>query len=318
MTRPRDARTRQRGRGRGHGTGPRPAIRLTVVVAVAVALAAALAVVVLSRRGPSSPAAVLGDTGVAHVHGLGLNPGDGALYAATHSGLFRIPDRGRARRVADRYQDTMGFTVVGEDHFLGSGHPDINEPALRKPGRPPLLGLIESRDGGETWKPLSLLGEADFHALVAAHGNVYGFDATSGRFMVSPDTRTWETRSTLQIFSFAVDPTNAELIVATTAGGVVESRDGGRSWSPSEAPRLLLVSSDERSGLWGAGEDGRVHRRDADGTWEGTGSVPGEPQAFLARDGRLYAAAADADGVTGIYASTDGLAWKLLYRDRAR
>jgi hypothetical protein len=30
---------------------------------------------------------------------------------------------------------------------------------------PPLLGLIESRDAGETWKPISLLGKVDFHAL---------------------------------------------------------------------------------------------------------------------------------------------------------
>lgn len=177
--------------------------------------------------------------------------------------------------------------------------------------------MIESRDGGETWQPLSLLGGADFHALVAAHGKVYGFDATSGRFMVSGDTRTWETRSTLQIFSFAVDPTNAEHVIATTADGVAESRDGGRSWSLSEAPQLIVGSWDDASDLWGAGQDGTVYRRGVKGEWDETGSVPGEPQAFLARDGRVYAAAADPDGVTGIYASTDGSAWKLLYRDGA-
>ena len=30
------------------------------------------------------------DPGVVHVHGLGVNPKDGALFAATHTGLFRI------------------------------------------------------------------------------------------------------------------------------------------------------------------------------------------------------------------------------------
>ena len=77
---------------------------------------------------------------------------------------------------------------------------------LRKPGSPPLLGLIESTTGGRTWKPLSLLGEADFHSLVAAHGKVYGYDSTGGRFLVSDDGKRWETRSEIGIGTFAVDP----------------------------------------------------------------------------------------------------------------
>jgi hypothetical protein len=99
-----------------------------------------------------------------HVHRLGINPRDGALYAATHTGLFTIRDRA-ATRVADRYQDTMGFTVVGPDHFLGSGHPDFRDRQLYDPNRRPLLGLVDSRDAARSWRSLSLLGEADFHAL---------------------------------------------------------------------------------------------------------------------------------------------------------
>jgi hypothetical protein len=53
------------------------------------------------------------ELGLEHVHGLGVDPADGVLYAATHFGLWRIPEQGQATRVADRYQDTMGFTVVG-------------------------------------------------------------------------------------------------------------------------------------------------------------------------------------------------------------
>ena len=68
------------------------------------------------------------DPGPIHVHGLGINPKDGALFVATHTGLFRAPQGEQtAKRVADRYQDTMGFTVVGRDRFLGSGHPDGRE-----------------------------------------------------------------------------------------------------------------------------------------------------------------------------------------------
>lgn len=99
------------------------------------------------------------DPGPIHVHGLGIDPADGSLFIASHTGRFRVgKDSRKAVRVEDRYQDTMGFSIVGPNRFLGSGHPDAREQEL-----PPLLGLIESTDAGRTWQPISLLGEADFH-----------------------------------------------------------------------------------------------------------------------------------------------------------
>jgi hypothetical protein len=54
------------------------------------------------------------DPGPIHVHGLGVNPADGSLFIATHTGLFRVAKESRkAKRVGDRYQDTMGFSVIG-------------------------------------------------------------------------------------------------------------------------------------------------------------------------------------------------------------
>jgi hypothetical protein len=88
------------------------------------------------RSAAPSPLAAAEDPGVVHVHGLGINPRDGRLYAATHTGLFVIAD-GTATRVSDRLQDTMGFTVVGSDQFLGSGHPDFRDTQLYDPARRP-------------------------------------------------------------------------------------------------------------------------------------------------------------------------------------
>ncbi len=68
---------------------------------------------------PAEPSAA------AHVHGLGINPSDGALIVATHSGLLRAP-AGEQRAVpygASR-QYVMGFSILGPDRFVGSGHPD--------------------------------------------------------------------------------------------------------------------------------------------------------------------------------------------------
>lgn len=77
-------------------------------------VAGVLATVVVARFGPRGGGddTAGGDVGVVHVHGLGVNPKDNTLYAATHTGLFRIPADGKAMRVNGRWQDTMGFTRV--------------------------------------------------------------------------------------------------------------------------------------------------------------------------------------------------------------
>jgi len=72
------------------------------------------------------------DPGPIHVPGLGINQADGSLFIATHT-----PDSSGSARTRGR-QDTMGFSIVGSNRFLGSGHPDAREQKL-----PPLLGLIE-------------------------------------------------------------------------------------------------------------------------------------------------------------------------------
>ena len=123
------------------------------------------------------------DPGPNHVHGLGVDPGDGALFIATHTGLYRV-EKGetKAERVGDKYQDTMGFTIAEPDLFLGSGHPDARD---LQTGTLSLLGLIRSEDDGRTWTPVSLSGEADFHVLRYLGKRVYGYDATNDRLMVS-------------------------------------------------------------------------------------------------------------------------------------
>lgn len=280
-------------------------------VAALVALAT-ISWAVQSRRDDSGPLAE-GDPGVSHVHGLGVDPADGTLYAATHHGLFRIPDEGEASRVADRYQDTMGFTVVGPHRFLGSGHPDIQDEQLYRKDRPPLLGLIESTDAGKSWRSLSLLGQADFHALAATHDRVYGFSATDGKFMVSKDGKHWEARSGIGLVSFAVDPDDPDHILGAAQQGLVDSRDGGRTWRGVPSPPLAFLSWDSDGGLWGAGPTGEVHHSaDGGSSWQRAGDLPGQPEALLVEGDTLYAAVAG----EGIFRSTDaGGTWQLRYRD---
>lgn len=218
------------------------------------------------------------DPGPVHVHGLGINPADGALFIATHTGLFRVAqDATKALRVGDRKQDTMGFSVAGADLFVGSGHPDLRDEL------PPLLGLIESRDAGRTWKPVSLLGQVDFHVLRSVGKRVYGFDSTSGRLLASSDRgRTWAERSPPEpLLDLVPHPSRPTTLVAS--GAVLHrSSDAGASWSVlGGEPGYLAWPRADR--LYEVNGEGRtLVSRDGGRKWERLGSVDGEPAAFLA------------------------------------
>lgn len=246
------------------------------------------------------------DPGPVHVHGLGINPADNALFIATHTGLYRVDEGERtAERVGERYQDTMGFTILGADHFLGSGHPDLSE--AREKNLPSHLGLIESTDRGENWRSISLLGEADFHVLRFVGERVYGYDASNDRLLVSGDRgRSWdELAKPGPLVDLAVDPADARrIVVASTGGpeeGLFESRDGGANWDRiSETVGLLAWP--ERLYLIAGG--GRVFASNDGGRGlAAQGELGGQPAALVAEGPRdLYAALHDGT----IKRSTDG------------
>jgi hypothetical protein len=169
-----------------------------------------------------------GDPGPIHVHGLGIDPADESLFIATHTGLFKAPKgETRAQRVAGRYQDTMGFTVVGPNRFLGSGHPDGRE------SLPPFLGLIASNDAGESWSPVSLQGDVDFHVLEASGDRIYGygsdFDSREPRFLTSDDGgQSWQRMTTSEpLLSLATDRRSGCGTPGLDPAGDVR---GGRRW----------------------------------------------------------------------------------------
>jgi photosystem II stability/assembly factor-like uncharacterized protein len=233
------------------------------------------------------------------VHGLGVDPEDGALFIATHTGLYRVPETARkAERVGERYQDTMGFTIVGPNRFLGSGHPDVNEAQERD--LPPLLGLIESTDAGQTWQPISLLGEADFHVLRFAGRRVFGYDASNDRLLVSADRgRTWdELEKPGPIVDLAVAPlTPGRLVVASAGGqeeGLFESRDGGETWRRVGAAVGLLAWPEART-LYVVVGGGQVFASgDGGATLRHLGEIGGQPAALLAQsEDELYVALHD-------------------------
>jgi hypothetical protein len=275
-------------------------------------LVAALVVAGCGEATDQPPASTPGDPGVIHVHGLGRNPADGALFIATHTGLFRMGSGDRtAERVAGLYQDTMGFTVVGRDHFLGSGHPGSIE------DDPPFLGLIESRNAGSTWRPISLRGDVDFHVLEAQGKTVYGFgsdwETREARFLRSDDRgRTWtELTPPEELLALAIDPDDARVSVALGEQRGWLSRDGGSSWRQLPVPGGMVGWSRE-VGLVAVGLDGVVRSAgEPGGEWNEVGRLPGPPAAVEAADEELLAATHD----SRVLSSRDGgKTWQDLLR----
>ncbi|MGH3930819.1 MAG: F510_1955 family glycosylhydrolase [Pseudonocardiaceae bacterium] len=269
------------------GAVDRPVWRVLQAAGVAAALA------VLAGCGTDSP-----DVGMEHVHALGVDPGDGVLYAASHHGLFRIQPGSEPQRVGSSSQDTMGFFIIGPGYFLGSGHPAPGE------DQPANLGLIESSDAGVTWAPVSLSGEVDFHTIDVKQGTIFGYDSQTQQIMVSSDRTTWERRAQLPLADLAASPDDPQFLLGTTAQGLAHSADGGRTFIRiTSAPTLKLVDWSIENLIFGVGPTGIVGTSSDHGaTWARLGTVEGVPAALATNGPDEVYVATD----RGIYASTDG------------
>lgn len=275
----------------------------------ATVLAVGAAALVLTGCGtddsPTPPGApnAAEDTALGHVHGLGVDPGDGTVYVASHFGVFRVGEDGTPERVADRWQDTMGFAVVGPGHFLGSGHPDLRERL------PASLGLIESTDGAETWETVSLLGDADLHAIEPAGDRIYAYDSVSGSLLTTTDRKNWTTLSTQPLYDLAADPADPDTVYATTDRGVlVRSTDGQEPRPVAGAPTLTAIDWQPEGPLVGIAADGTVMTSSDTEQWQEAGQLDGPAEALDAVDGQWHAATE-----SGVHRSSDGgRTWQTL------
>ena len=283
------------------GTVSRRSDRMSRPATLVVAVMLALGLAGCGGSAPSEPSLVV-EAGAGHVHGLGVDPSDGALLLATHAGLFRVADGGtRPERVGNRRRDTMGFTVVGPQRYLASGHPDPRE------GLPVALGLMRSTDGGRNWRPVSLLGRADLHVLRSAPPYTYAYDAAGGRLLVSTDQgRHWTRRTAPRsVQDAAVDPRNPEQVAISTDDGLFLSPNAGRSWRalPAKARGMLLWTDvlylvDSHGIVTASADGGR--------SWVGRGSVGGSPVATASSGPRLLVATDRGKVMT----SVDGVRWR--------
>lgn len=245
-------------------------------------------------------------TQVPHIHGLGVDGGDGTLFVASHGGLFSATPKARRLVVVGRLRDdATGFTVIGPDRLLASGHPGAGTS-----GRPG-LGLIQSRDAGANWRRVGLPGRADFHVLRAGPGVFYAAEGGNRRLFAGTIGSSRLARRTPPagtLIDLAVDPRDEARVFATTGRGLFLSRDGARTWKRLDRTRTGLMAF-WRDALTLVDGRGRVWRLPRLGSpWRPVGVLPDAPLALAGGAGKLFAAAGDGS----ILQSDDGgRTWQL-------
>ncbi len=177
-----------------------------------------------------------------HVHAIVPAPdGDGFLLG-THDGVYTATSAGQlGTRVGRDNLDAMGLTAVGSD-LIASGHPGTLTPTELGDQN---LGIIRSRDGGDTWDPVAFTGEKDFHALAAGpDGTLYAQATGNNVVLASSDLGvSWTpTGGALLAFAIVIDATGR--IIATTPDGPQVSTDRGVTFTPlPAAPSLYPIAA---------------------------------------------------------------------------
>ncbi len=230
--------------------------------------------------GESTAALMEIEPALSHVHGVVLQ--GGRLLLGTHDGVHSVdPDTGRSERIGSSRDDFMGFAGDAAATLVASGHPGPGS-SLPNP-----LGLITSRDGGESWTSISLLGEVDFHGLAVQGDEIVGWDTRGPLQWSSDGGETWNagplvTPTSLAWFSDRV-------WLGTPDRGLLTWEPGSNAVEEMGVPGVLVSASPSGSALWRLDGDGTVHRSTDGAAWSDVGRVS-RVEAFAASDDVAYAA----------------------------
>jgi hypothetical protein len=251
----------------------------------------------------------------AFIGSIAVDPADGTVMLGTGLGLFRVePGANDAARVVGeleggRVSSNLAIRYAGPGDLIGSGHPDEGG------SLPENLGLIRSRDAGDSWESVAELGESDYHILQAAGQRVVGVKAEEQAIRVSADGgKSFDERTPPDMpLDVAFDPGDPKRLVVTTQQGVFTSGDEGGSWRPRDGIPSEQLAWFKPDALYRADPGGEI-KVSADGgqTWKTAGTVRMTVNELAVdADGALYASVPG--GV--VQRSTDGgTTWSQLVK----
>lgn len=216
---------------------------------------------------------------IEHVHGL-VATGEDTVVAGTHDGARTVDAGGKVSSPGEDRDDLMGMTgEAGSQKLASSGHPGPGS-SLPNP-----VGLLTSADGGATWKPVSLQGEVDFHALAVSGDDVIGYGGGSALMVSDDGGKNWKDGAEVQAAALAY---SGDRILATTQSGLQVSTDGGQSFKKvSGAPLLAMISAGTDETVLGLDPEGTVwSSTDRGATWEKVGEATDAQAVAASSQGR--------------------------------
>jgi photosystem II stability/assembly factor-like uncharacterized protein len=173
-----------------------------------------------------SPANSLGASfdSVTHIHGVKAFGKE--ILMPTHEGLYKYSAANSMTLVKGPVFDVMGLAGF-EKTLYASGHPGVGTKFLNP------IGLIQSTDGGSTWKQVSLAGQVDFHLLEVGKFDIYGVDAVSGVLMHSIDQgKSWKKIGQNKFSDIAPVSTKKSNAYALLSGNLVQTKNSFKTSTP--------------------------------------------------------------------------------------
>lgn len=199
------------------------------------------------------------------VHGLSFSANGARITVSSHHGLA-VFEKGRWSKASGPAHDYMGYAAT-RDALYSSGHPAPGS-GLANP-----LGLIKSRDGGNTWQQLGLAGESDFHLLAASYATnaVVVFNpapnsrmSQAGIYLTLNDGFQWRRASakglSAKLGSLALHPTDSKIVAAGADEGLYLSRNSAETFERLLGGTRVLATSFDFDGqhLWFSTYDGKA------------------------------------------------------------
>lgn len=253
---------------------------LIASVTVVIAAAAAAAAWVLTRPGPTEPAA-WSRLGTQDVHSLSFVGNDPEhLLLGHHNGITETRDGGRTWSPLPVGEDAMAMTAAGDGSIVIAGHEVFSA----------------SRDGGRTWAPIAAdLPSLDIHGFTrdpADPARMWAYLATGGLWESQDFGSRWKrVREDNVVFPLAIRTGSTTRLLGVDGTGLVASDDGGRTWSALSAPEAYpitaLAATADGGVVYAGSPDGLLRSADGGRTWAAT-----------AYEGSAFAIATTADGET--------------------
>jgi hypothetical protein len=259
-----------------------------------------------------------------HGHGLSFSSNGKALLAPSHGGLASYED-GAWWEASGQVQGFSGFSVA-ERAIYSSGH---SRPGIAAAGS---AGLIRSSDGGRTWQPLALAGEADFRLLAAGYRSnaLYVVNAqpnsampVAGLYVTYDEGKNWRRAAARklagEIHGLAAHPRQAGIVAVATGRGLYLSRDAGESFSRLDGRELATAVAFDFDGKrlrYARGLSNEVVEAVLDGRGRKALRLPrlkGDYVTCLAQNPKDDRVLAFATRRRDVYLTSDGgLSWQLI------